>query len=123
MPALLHLDCLRLARCSLDTRGVAAIATAFTNALKGPSGHASKSESASTAPVCRLQELDLQHNGAHVTAAEKLAAAVSQMRHLQRFLFAGNRPACEGLTVLAAALATCRSLQVCACSVSDTARL
>ena len=113
MPAIVHLDTLRLARCSLRTRGVAALAAAIASVLKGPSGHASKSEPAPAAPLCALRELDLQHNGAGVTAAETLAAAVATMEGLQTFLFAGNRPACEGITALATALATRRSLQVC----------
>jgi hypothetical protein len=117
LPSLLGLTSLRLARAALGTKGVTALAIAVSGTLAGtPSIHKRPSGHQARPQECRFVELDLERNCAKVSAAEVLAEAVARMRHLQRFLYAGNRPACEGLAKLAAALATCRALQVRFCA-------
>lgn len=61
---------------------------------------------------CRLLELDLQHNDAREAGSEVLADAVAHMWDLQKFLFAGNWPAYEGMSKLVSALLKCPALQV-----------
>ena len=62
---------------------------------------------------CHIAELDLSDNAAGVTASETLAEAIAQMPLLEQLKYTGNKPALEGLTKLAAALATRNGLQVC----------
>jgi hypothetical protein len=105
---LFGIEVLRLTGAGLGSRGVTAIAEGIKAAVK-----AAEAVRTSVPPMrCRLLELDLQHNDAREAGSEVLADAIAHTRDLQKFLFAGNRPAYEGVSKLTSALVKCPALQV-----------
>jgi Ran GTPase-activating protein (RanGAP) involved in mRNA processing and transport len=105
LPCMVELEVLRLESCALSTRGVKEFSLGIVSAAEAvahPASHRS----------FRMIELNLQSNQAGSNAAEALAEALAHLPELQKLLYAGNRPAYEGLASLAGALVQCPALQV-----------
>jgi hypothetical protein len=109
LPRMLELEVLRLENCGLGTRGIRELSSGIVRAAIGT---AHPQAARTTQRSFHLIEVDLQKNQGGSEAAEALAEALGHLPELQKFLYAGNRPAYEGLASLVAALVQCAALQV-----------